>query len=162
MCCIIMAMNLHSANKILSGIQRCEIRRLYRLIGLWDKVYVYVHNPYNMIIGEFIVRNLHLIKDIHDLEDIEEKCTSLSRSKIHLKHLNIDFYTNSKFVVIEIGERKRYRIPVKLRYLRELIYNFHPPRNYRILDTNICKVLDEIINKLNESHKTHHTYLSLE
>jgi len=162
MCCIVMTMNIHSANKILSGLQECEIRRLYRLIGLWDKVYVYIHNPYNMIIGEFIVKNIYLIRNIYDLDCIKEKCISLSRNKKYLKSLNINFYTNSKFIVIEIGERKKFRVPVKLRYLRELIYDFHPPINYRILDINTCKILERIINELNESYETHYTHFSLE
>jgi len=157
--CIVMTMNVHSANKILSGLQECEIRRFYRLTdGLWDKVYVYIHNPYNMIIGEFIARNIYLIRDIHDLDCIEEKCIGLLRTKKYLRSLNTNLYTNSKFIVIEIGERKKYRVPVKLRYLRELIYDFHPPINYRILDINTCKILEKIINKLNGSCETYHTH----
>lgn len=156
MYCIIMAMGLHSADRILSRMQGCEIRTLYRPIDLYDKVYIYTPNPYGMIIGEFTIRDVHLIKNIYDLNYVEEKCTSLL-NKIYLERLDDNFNTNKKLIVIEIGERKKYRVPVKLKYIRELIYDFRPPVNYRILDLNTCKTLERIVNALNESSEMYHT-----
>ncbi len=150
MYCIIMSMKPCLADRIFSDMQECIIRIFYGSISLWSKVFIYIPNPDDKIIGEFTIRNIHLVEDEDDLSYMKCRCSKLLMDKTCIRYLRNNYLNkNRKFVVIEIGEKRRYRTSVKLKYLKELIYNFHPPTNYRILDENMCKILEGIANILN-------------
>lgn len=127
------------ATRIFNGTKRVELRRYIPSLSSGDIVFVYVSSPVKELQGKFCVERL--------VEAAPEDLWAFVKDDAGISKDEFDSYFEGADTGygIYFNAPSSMRRPIRLDELRQLWSGFHPPQNFRYLDTTLIQSMSSFV-----------------